>query len=643
MARKRKPKTIGNYSINYLRSASYKRKIERTERRGMEEREKERKSKNGYRSKLKGITLSAARENFPFIAKDKTMSQNMIVYTVPETLAYRFTQISYQMEDTVSKIMRISNQIFQDAKKRLDMVRNLCLEYEEPYKTISSNGNSVAQELQNIYDQTINDVQEIRKLYDDLVKFRAKDPGTSFKKKAKTPGVKRILQKADNLDEAVGAIVERLIQSIQQQLNGFEGQDIIRGRIEKRVRNLFKPNTKELKKANQDVNKAIEEVFTAEQIKTDINVAYNQLYRDFTKIAEDYKVAIEGLTSISSTDKNKLKRAVKNLADTGKKRMQAGNRKDALASMGFLHEYTELLTALYSKQLNPDVSLVQNASLNIYQKDLTTDLNLLIGKFDNLLKLGVSIKSNTENSFVKRSMDGRVRNNNIFSDAAFISNMVNSQKDNATLKEAEIVEQDFLRFITMSAATMHTLGVHIPPMVQSIVQNIRLAYIRIAYIKAILGAIMTAGNNKIDLKDAIEDSLSVRLTNFPVLVKIFDKFYWGSDMLEAGEKMLIDTTNVFNDHTSEESMRMMFNIKGLSSLANQLAAQDFRYRYLADTSLEKVKETDDKASKLINGSISSQKIMAAINELFMGNLRMFSIYSGNINVVIDMNKYLGGQ
>jgi hypothetical protein len=200
---------------------------------------------------------------------------------------------------------------------------------------------------------------------------------------------------------------------------------------------------------------------------------------------------------------------------------------------------------------------------------------------------------------------------------------------------------------------MFTIGVTVPDTVYQLIADLRGSFVSLGLLKAVMGSLLSMTTNKNVDVDTRLTEIEQGLNSLPIIVTLFNKIHWTSDILRAGLEQLVKNYNYQKaDHSNPNSMIQMLKISQLTGPAQQLDDLNFRYVFLTQKNLTTtttparqlrrgIDSMDPLSSleALYQGSVAAKSLILQINELFKGT-KLFDIYTSNINIYIDMKNYI---
>ena len=611
---------------------------------------------------LQGETL----QSFPYISS--SVKNAMMVYTVPSTFAFRYSQMLSGTESIVNSMNEKIGEVSSEARSRLQNVYNILRKQEASIKKLlSSEENEEDKDfislLQKFWDSifeeqkvVLDTIEEMkrktasnkRKDNVDVSQFNWSNMGltsNTIKKKIKDLGFKGKLSNmsaANIKSQVVDEIIKGASDNFGNELAKLIGDTTVANAqfwFDKKgpKRNDFSKTIQELAdKTEESIEQAIISEIQKHLSRKNLRDMALNYYKSYSKSFQNLvNQVVDLINTADVADSASMVEKVKSLAF----------EKQGLANkLGILLE--PVMTAGAAKiesSFFSDPVLIPLAD----QAEITTDIVL---KLKEDAKVGVSLKSTLDNKFskVENITTGEIlRNDEIFKEEGAFRTLMDENKQ----------EAQALRFLTMSAASMFTLGVAVPDTVYNIIVELRNSFRKLGTIKAILGSLLSVTTDKNIDKNKRLAEITSQITSFPIVVALFRNVYWTSEVLKAGIDQLVDNYNYRNArHFNESSMENLFQIPGLVEQAKKLDDLNFRYVFLSQRNMtdRSFKNETSRLHRNVNklaggvtladlyeGSVAAKGIMEAINELFIG--KMFDIYTSHLHIYIDMEKYIKAQ
>ena len=603
---------------------------------------------------------NATVNNFPFID-----NENMIVYTVPTTLAYRYAQMATGISGLVDGVKNNIRVVNQASITRVDRVFNILKNQEDricnALEQDKQNKKDFITLLQEYWDEIFTVQTETAKVLSDFEKVkrqndtkRKSNPNFDFALfEHKQLGiykdrVRKLLADA-NIDpnwkgsysevktialSTIDKIIEQGSQKFAKQLETMLGEEVSKDgwlkstgysrALTKVLKDKAKITAEELADA---ILKVVKEKNKAKDLKDKAIGFYQSYQKDFRALVEQ----IKNIVRISNMKDSET--VVKEIEQIARNKQSLATKLGRLLEPLLVASGTIVNSSYFS---NPQLIPFSE------QLDMTTDI---VMKFQNDLKIGMSLKSTLDNEFSKTEniTTNEIKENDIiFKEGGAFDILTNNS-----------TESQILRFLTMSAASMFTIGVTVPDVVYQLIADLRGSFVSLGLLKAVMGSLLSMTTNKNINVDTRLTEIEQGLNSLPIIVTLFNKIHWTSDILRAGLEQLVKNYNYQKaDHSNSHSMIQMLKISQLTGPAKQLDDLNFRYVFLTQKNLTTtttparqlrrgIDPIDPLSSleALYQGSVAAKSLILQINELFKGT-KLFDIYTSNINIYIDMKKYI---
>lgn len=611
---------------------------------------------------LQGETL----QSFPYISS--SVKNAMMVYTVPTTFAFRYSQMLSGTETIVNSMNEKIKEVSSEAHNRLQNVYNILRKQEASIKKLlSSEENEEDRDfidlLQRFWDSIFEEqkviLDTVEKMKKETASNKRKDnvnvsqfnwsnmglTSSAIRKKIKDLGFKGKLSGMD-ATEIKKQVIDEIIKEASENF-GNELAKLIGDSTVATAQFWFDkkgPNKKDFSKTIQELTEktedAIEQAIVSEIQK---HLSRKNLRDLALNCYKSYSISFQNLVN-QVVDLINTADVIDGASMVAKVQSLVFESQGLAAKLGILLE--PIMTAGAAKIESSFFSepvLIPLAN----QKEITTDIVL---KLKENTKIGISLKSTLDNKFskVENITTGKIlKNDEIFKEEGAFRTLMDENKQ----------EAQALRFLTMSAASMFTLGVAVPDTAYNIVVELRNSFRKLGTIKAILGSLLSVTTDKNVDKNKRLAEITSQFTSFPIVVALFRNIYWTSEVLKAGIDQLVDNYNYRNaQHFNKDSMKNLFQIPGLENQAKALDDLNFRYVFLSQRNMtdKSFKNETSRLHRNVNkiaggvtladlydGSVAAKGIMEAINELFIG--KMFDIYTSHLHIYIDMEKYIKAE